>query len=196
MKKTTLKFTGIILLLNLVAIAWISAQQVAQLLPAESSVTIKGTSNLHDWEENVKKFNVNAAFIFQNNKITGIDKLIFSCKSAALNSESSIMTGKTHDALKSDQHPDIKFTLTKVDQVQQNGSALSGSVTGDLLIAGVVRTVSLPFKGTLASNQLLVKGSKELKMTDFKITPPTAVFGTLKTDETIELIYSLKFQLN
>jgi hypothetical protein len=194
MRKQIITFSQVLLLLFCIETSIVKAQVSAQFEPTGSSVIIKGTSNLHDWEETIEKFSVDAVFIIQNKKITDIERLAFTCKSSAIKSESSIMTSKTHDAMKSDKHPNIKFTGTKPDHFQQTGSSISGNISGDLSIAGVVRSISLPFNGTYNADQLIITGSKKLKMTDFNISPPTAILGSLKTDENIEVIYKLKLQ--
>jgi hypothetical protein len=195
MRKLGITFSLVLLLAFYAEWRVVEAQVNAQLEPKGSSILIKGTSNLHDWEETVEKFSIDAAFIIQNQKITGIEHLVFICKSSAINSESSIMTSKTHDAMKSDKHPNIKFTGTKLDQLKQTGSSISGNISGEVNIAGVVRSMSLPFNGTYSADKLVISGSKKLKMTDYNITPPTAIFGSLKTDENIEVIYTLNLQL-
>ena len=35
---------------------FVSSQQSVSLIPDQSAITIKGTSNLHEWEESVEKF--------------------------------------------------------------------------------------------------------------------------------------------
>jgi hypothetical protein len=170
------------------------SQQTVKFLADSSSLQIKGTSNLHDWEEKVQKFNVDLTLGYKEKEIIGIDKVVFSCNSASVVSDNSIMTGKTHDALKTDKYPDIKFTLSEVVSFQNNNGKISGSMTGDLFLAGVIKKVNLPFTGNKTSNALILKGSTKISMTDFKIDPPTAILGTLKTGEAVELDYSLKFK--
>ncbi len=174
----------------------IFSQQTVKFQPEGSSMQINGTSNLHDWQEVIEKFNVSLVFSSDNKVITGIDKITFTCKATSLISDNSIMTNKTHNALKVEQHPDIKFIFSELDQFQNNGSLISGSVTGNLTLAGVVKKITLPFKGSISSDMLTLKGSKQLNMTDFKIDPPTAMLGVLKTGEMVELVYSLQFQIN
>jgi hypothetical protein len=46
-----------------------SSQQAVRLMPDQSEISIKGTSNLHDWEENVENFKVNLNLKFQENEL-------------------------------------------------------------------------------------------------------------------------------
>ncbi|MEP1791697.1 YceI family protein, partial [Reichenbachiella sp.] len=63
---------------------------------------------------------------------------------------------------------------------------------GELLIAG--KSNEIPVRLTINNtSKLSVSGSIKIKMTDYGITPPTAVFGTIKTgdDITIQFDFTL-----
>jgi polyisoprenoid-binding protein YceI len=194
MKIQIINRLGSILVVCFLYFPVVSSQNAIKFLPDSSTIQIKGTSNLHEWEEKVQKFNVILAFSYNNKEIKGIDKVQFSCSSASVEGESSIMNGKTHDALKVEKFPDIKYTMTEVESFQNNNGKISGSINGDLMLAGVTKKLNLTFTGTILSNRIILKGSKQINMTDFKIDPPTAMLGTLKTGDTVELIYSLQFK--
>jgi polyisoprenoid-binding protein YceI len=196
MKRLIFSKIWMITVLGIVPFQTVFSQQTIKFIADSSSFQIKGTSNLHEWEEKVQKFNVDMVLNFNNHEIKGIDKVLFSCNSASVLSESSIMTSKTHDALKVEKFPEIKFTLSDVVYFQDNDGKISGSINGNLVLAGVTNKVNLTFSGSVKSKTLTIKGSKQLKMTDFKIDPPTAMLGTLKTADNIELSYSLQFKID
>jgi hypothetical protein len=60
----------------------------------------------------------------------------------------------------------------------------------------VTKRIQLTFAGTHTGNKITIKGSKELNMNDFKIKPPTAMMGTLKTGEQITVSFQLNFQVS
>ncbi len=172
----------------------ITAQQV-QLNPAASSFTIKGTSSLHDWEEKLEKFNVDLSLKMKEKEIAAIDRASFTCKSASISSESSLMTKKTLEALKAEKYPEITFTLISVDKLVSQGGNFSGAITGDIKLAGVTQRISIPFTGNNVNNQLTLKGSKTLSLAEYKIDPPTAMMGTLKTGDKVTVAFNLQFQV-
>lgn len=183
-------------LLILAAIAIpVSGQQSVRLLPDQSEINIKGTSNLHDWEENVENFKVNLNLKFQENEVKSIDHVHVTMQSGSIVSENNIMTNKTHDALNVKKYPEIEFKLVSVDQLASDEGKFSGTLVGDITIAGVTKRISLGFSGLHSGNKITIKGSKELKMNDFKIQPPTALMGTLKTGQEITISFSLNFQV-
>jgi polyisoprenoid-binding protein YceI len=194
MKKSISIFLQLLVFLMLVNVSTAFSQKIAKFQPEGSAFKINGTSNLHDWEESVAKFNVDLNLKIDGKDIAGIEKAIFTCKSASVASDNSIMTSKTHDALKTEKYPDIKFISSEISQFQKNGDSFSGIISGSLELAGVSQKVSLEFKGVMSSNKLIIKGTKKIKMSDYKIEQPTAMFGSLKTGDEVELAYTLQFQ--
>ena len=59
---------------------------------------------------------------------------------------------------------------------------------GSLNIAGVTRPVDMMVKVLIRGNRKLIfEGSQTIKMSDFDIAPPTALFGTLKTGNEVAI---------
>jgi len=195
MKSTNniIKFCAVILLIAVNQV--VCSQQSVALLPNQSTITIKGTSNLHDWEENVGKFRVNLNLKFSETEISGIDKVQVILESSSIVSDNNIMTNKTHDALNVEKYPQIDFKLVSVDKLSSENGRFSGTLVGDVTLAGVTKRISLAFSGQHAGNKISIKGSKELNMNDFKIKPPTAMMGALKTGEAVTITFQLNFQV-
>lgn len=173
----------------------ISAQQNVQLIPAQSQIIIKGTSNLHDWEENVEKFNVILDLNFNNQQVTQIEKVHVNLKSKSIVSENNIMTNKTHEALRVEKYPDIEFKLVSVDKLSSADGKFSGTLSGDVTLSGVTKRITVPFSGVQAADKITIKGSKELNMSDFNIKPPSAMLGALKTGNEVTISFQLNFQI-
>lgn len=172
------------------------SQETVVLLPHQSVITINGTSSLHDWEEKVEKFDVNLNLTFREKEISGIDMVSLTCQSVSITSDNSIMTHKTHNALQVEKYPEIIFKLVSVDHLTSKNGNFSGTLVGDIILAGVTKRIQLTFVGTHTGNKITIKGSKELNMNDFKIKPPTAMMGTLKTGEQITVSFQLNFQVS
>jgi polyisoprenoid-binding protein YceI len=105
------------------------------------------------------------------------------------------MTNKTHDALQSDKYPEITFSSDKQSVLASGDRGLSSTVTGELLINGIKRNISIPLEFTITGDRLNVSGSKSLKMSDYEIKPPTAIMGTLKTGDEVTISFDLKFEV-
>ncbi len=188
-KKITLFLFGIT-----VGAVSLYSQQTVSLIPASSTMIIQGTSSMHDWEEKVDKFDVNLSLKIKDREITSIDRANFVCKAKSISSESSIMTNKTLDALKAEKYPDISFKLVSVDKLTSQGGTFSGTVSGDITLAGVTKRISISFTGNNANSKISLKGSKKVSLKDYNIKPPTAMLGALKTGDEVTISFNLQFQ--
>jgi len=173
----------------------VMGQQGVILIPAESKITVSGTSNLHEWEEKVDKFDVSMQILPKGPAIAGISNVTFRSKSASVMSDNSIMTGKTHDALQVDKHPEILFRSSDISVPDLQGGSLKGNLTGDIVLNGVTKRVVISYTGILSGDRLEISGSQILDMKDYNIKPPTALMGTLKTGDKVTVSFSLKFRV-
>lgn len=158
---------------------------------SNASVSVKGTSNLHDWESVTKEVRAKAQAEVSDAGLSSLTALWVEIPVKSIKSpKGSIMDGKTYDALKANKFPNIVFNLEKASITPKSGY-FDVNATGNLTIAGVTKKVSLYAKGKVNGAELSFSGSKKMKMTDFGIDPPTALMGTLTTGDDIEVVYSL-----
>jgi polyisoprenoid-binding protein YceI len=196
MKNNMLTRTFVNALILLCISPVVASQTTVTLIPSQSSVIIKGTSSLHDWDEKVEKFDINLILRFSEKEIAGIDQVHFNCKSGSIVSDNSIMNNKTHNALLVDKYPDIIFKLASVDNLTSQNGSFSGTLVGDVILVGVTKRITIAFTGVHSGNKISIKGLKELNMSDFKIRPPTAMMGALKTGEQVTISFQLSFQVS
>lgn len=156
-------------------------------------VIIEGTSNIHDWECDVEQVSGQASLEMNNGTLTGISALQANFEVKSIKSGKSGMDSNTYKALKADRHPQIQYTLTRVQSITPKGGAYTVKASGNLDIAGKTQPVTLAV--TVRADEkgvLSISGEKTLNMTDYAIEPPTAMFGTIKTGEEV----TLKFTVN
>ena len=80
-----------------------------------------------------------------------------------------------NEGLQTDQYPTATFKLTQ--SVDIPASALSGTatnvtLTGDLTLHGVTKSVQIPAQAQLAGNQIQVAGSLSFPLSDYQISAP------------------------
>ena len=66
----------------------------------------------------------------------------------------------------------------------------SGKITcnGSLSIAGTTQKIDLEVTGVVQpDNSIKCKGEKKIKMTDYKVDPPSFMMGTIKTGDEITI---------
>jgi polyisoprenoid-binding protein YceI len=120
-----------------------------------------------------------------------IDMVVLSIKSDM----GKVMDNKTYEALKADMHPEILFTLgapLKLTQVRDCGTAIP--VKGNLQLAGVCKPVVMEVTTIQISHGIVqFEGCEHLKMTDFGVRPPTALFGTMRASPDITIHFKTNF---
>lgn len=100
-----------------------------------------------------------------------------------------------YEAMKAEKYPTIHYKLFDAEVVSAPDSAnghYTLRVTGQLIIAGVRRTVRITVKGQLRDDgRIHARGSLPMKMTDFEIDPPTALLGLIRVRDEIEVHFDL-----
>ncbi len=161
-----------------------------------NELIIKGTSSLHDWEMKAEDYTCSIEINTSENKLQ-IKSVSLDVTTKSISEGNKIMDKKAHGSLKADEYPHITFDLIAPFEADLNADTFSGNAQGKLNIAGVTKTVEVEFTGTLINpNQIQVTGTQQLKMTDFGITPPTAMMGTLKTGDDVTITFNILYAKN
>ena len=100
------------------------------------------------------------------------------------------MDKKTYKALRETDYPTISYNL--ISAIPQSGNTVTS--TGELIIAGKKRKVSMDVNYEIYSNIIVFRGELTLKMSDYEISPPTALMGTIKTGDEVTIRFSIPFQ--
>lgn len=158
------------------------------------TVTITGTSNLHDWDETVKTVTGNGTIDWNTDGSFNLNalRIIMDVKSIK-SSGGSTMDNNTYKALKSDAHPNIVFALkTPLKSVQSSASSITAII--NLSIAGVTKAIEMTVTSTSDDQKSITfEGSKNIKMTDYGVEPPKALMGMLKTGDEITIHFKAIF---
>ncbi|MDA3910808.1 MAG: YceI family protein [Bacteroidales bacterium] len=157
-----------------------------------SSISLNGTSSLHDWHMRASSFTGLFNLKTQEGELV-LKSVKIKVKSSDITSSKNIMNRKAADALKTEKYPWIIFEMTKVESLNFSKGKLSGSIKGNLSIAGVTREVTFPFTGfrTADNSVISAEGSIKLKMTDYGVEPPEALLGKVETDDLFVLNYKV-----
>jgi len=192
----TIKIKIIALFIMGFTLAYSSVAQVKYTLnQSESSLKITGTSSMHDWEMQAADLQSNLVATTEDGHLVEINEVVFSCPAEKILSDNSIMDGKTHDALKAEDYPAINFTMKSIEPLDHSENSFFGELNGILKIAGVSKTVTIAFTGFVKDGQHIhTNGIVPLRMSDFGIKPPTAMFGALKTGDKVKLHYDFLFR--
>jgi polyisoprenoid-binding protein YceI len=190
-----------ILLPVAISVLFISASNPASnryLLAKGYTITILGTSNIHDWNETVGTVFGEGSVTWNTDGSFNLNAVNLTMEVPSIKSDmGSTMNNNTYKALKSDKYPEIIFTLTApVTSIKGGPTATSISAKGTLFIAGIKRSITMLIKVSAPNHgELTFEGSQTVKMTDYGISPPTALLGTMKTGDEITINFKTSFTL-
>jgi polyisoprenoid-binding protein YceI len=158
-----------------------------------SSLVIEGTSSLHDWE--IEAEEIKGTATLDPSSLDKLSNLKFSVVVKELKSGKGAMDKNTYEALKEDDHPEVTYTLTKVNNITPAGSGkYKLSTSGNLTIAGTTKPVNMEVTATTSAGGVVFSGEYPLKMTTFNVDPPTAVFGTIKTGDEVTIKFNVNYK--
>lgn len=184
-----------LLIISLSLIISFTLIQNNYILAKDYSVSIHGTSNIHDWVEKVVTVSGNGVVNRKSDGSFDIEAIQIIMEAHSIQSDKgNVMNNNTYKALKADAYPKITFKLTApVKNIQTQISEKTINATGNLNIAGVTRSVTMGVKVNMKTpEKLTLEGSHSINMTDYGINPPKALFGTLQTGNKV----TIKFKIN
>jgi len=169
----------------------ITQAQTLRINSKLSTMTIFGTTNIHNFKSNVQlikgELTVNSAKKVQS---LNVEIPVRSIKSGE-----KLMDNKTYEAFKESKFPTISFSIIDVAALQISGDDINVTVDGNLTIAGITKRISIKATGKNSRPGVYTfKGSVALKMTDFNMKPPTAMLGVMKVGNAITLNYDVTFE--
>lgn len=150
-----------------------------------SSFRISGTSTLHDWH---MEGNEASGFCLTNSsgELTG-GKVVL--KAESLKSGKRGMDKNAYKALETGDFPEITFTLSTLEQDAQG----QFTATGELTVSGNTRAVDFHCDISREQGIITIEAQTSFQLTGFKIEPPTALLGTIKTGDEVSLSIKATF---
>ncbi len=164
------------------------AAQILALAP-DSKVWIEGDSNLHPWScaatrpESKMEVDASAPEIARS--------LSLLVEVSGLECGSGKMNEKLRDALQSEKHPYIEYSLVKAQRVP--GAALKLDAAGELTIAGKTQPVRFVVDVEMSPDGTAkARGKVDVLMSSFGVEPPTALLGVLKTYDKVTVHFEIR----
>ncbi len=162
--------------------------QETYTLSSESKLTVEGISTIHDWTATANtiegKMNLDGDIL---------KKIIFEVTVTDIMSErGATMDKKMHNALKKEEHPKVVFLAKEMDISGGENQEIIGTIS----IAGVEKETSVPSKIDRSDGKLRITGKKKIKLQDYGIEPPTAMFGSIVVGDDVVVKFDLFFSKN
>jgi polyisoprenoid-binding protein YceI len=171
-----------------------AAPRISFSLQPESRIWVEGTSTVRSYSCDAE---VMSATVQSSGSTLVRDRVAAEVASGSLSvvvdrleCGNTTMNGHLRRALKSDANPSIEFRMKRL--ATQGDKAW---VTGDLTIAGQRREITL--YGDLvqeAGGALRLRGTHDVNMTEFGVTPPRLMAGTLRVHENAKVGFDVLFR--
>ena len=192
--------TRLAIALIFVAATTATAQETARVVVApESKLWIEGTSNLHGWSCKAEQLDaaveLDKAIASQLNTAPpkALKRVEVKVPVKSLKCGHGAMDNNLYKALNADASPDVTYILATFDAVPgETNDTFSLKTVGTLRVAGKENTVTMDVVATrMADGTVKATGTVPIKMTDYGIKPPTAIFGRLKTGDEVKVKFEL-----
>ena len=172
--------------------------QTFKLIPDKDvSIKVLGSSNVHDWTLTSTVMESQGDFKIEENQLRSITAFTFSVNAKSLKSEHESMDGRTYKTMKADQYTKVTYKLTTALITAAAKNKYQVTATGDLTIAGVTQSIVMYITaGVNPDNTITITGSENLKLTDYKIEPPSFMLGAMKVKNDLTIQFNLTYKNN
>lgn len=161
-----------------------------------SNLSVLGTSTLHDWKINADTIEGSAELVKKGETLTDIKSLKLNVPIVSMHSGLDAMDDHMRTAMTANNSSSVMFTLTKVNKITPNSiNGYTIQAEGDLTIIGNTQPVRLQV--TLAKKEdgsCRFFGETMLNMMDYKVAPPTAEMGSIKTEKDVKVVFDVAFK--
>jgi len=166
-------------------------------LASQSRLWVDGTSTVRGYSCQAGRIDVNvpldpAAGAGLAGLAQAVQRIELSAPVAQLDCGNATMNDHMRNALKASAHAAISFRMTRLNVTPT--AAAQGRVTleGRLRIAGEERPVTLTGElAEAADGSLRFRGTHQLQMTLYGVTPPRLMAGTLRVHDPVTVQYDL-----
>tara|TARA_R110002050_G_scaffold75052_11_gene160991 strand:- start:23596 stop:24144 length:549 start_codon:yes stop_codon:yes gene_type:complete len=161
--------------------------QESYTLSKESVLKINGSSTIHDWTVTANSLQGSMKM-----KDGTVKNLSLQVGVSEIKSErGAAMDKKMHAALKMEEHPEVSFKFQEIKKNSESENAYE--IHGMLNIAGVEKAVTIASELKEEGVNYIFKGSKEIKLQDYNMEPPTAMFGQIIVGDNVTIDFDLVF---
>ena len=160
-------------------------------LQPESKLWVAGTSTVRSFQCQASSFEAKvesagadavAAILAGEKAVSNVEVTVPAEK---LDCRNGTMNEHMRKAIKAKDHPTIVFRAVSYD-LAKSGDSVGVALDGSLTLGGVQKPIAI--KATAkrgADGTLVVTGTRDIRMTEFGLKPPTLMLGTMKVDEKI-----------
>ena len=177
-------------------IAWTAYRARVPLQP-ESKVWVEGGSTVRSYTCRADRVNGtvttnegSTSIVIPDLKKTVKDAEV-SVAVAGLECGNGTMNGHLRKALKADANPKITLRINSYEVTPASDAAGKVKMSGTLNIAGQEKAVTIDGNAATEGGKLRVKGSKQIKMSEWGVKPPSLMMGTMKVHDPVTIHFDV-----
>ncbi|MFB9056363.1 YceI family protein [Mariniflexile ostreae] len=171
-----------------------AAAEALVLVTPSSSLSVKGTTNVNDFEcaynMDELKHPISVFFKKQGDKLVFrrtalvLDNSCFDCGSKGINSD-------FQKILKTEKQPKIYLYLKELKA--KNASPKINLASVDIKIAGITNAYEIPVT-IIDKDNMSVNGRVSIRLSDFNMEGPKKLFGLIEVDDTVKIDFQLELK--
>lgn len=184
------KLVSVLILLLFFSVGY-SQNEFKAVPNSDNSILIEGTSNIHDWEIIVKDY-TSKMDLSMTDDLEKVNSVSLSIPVKSFDSGKSKMDKNTYEAMEADIYELVAFISSAPAELKQKSAGIyQALIKGELTISGTSNKIEIPVELHETAKGYTLKAKQDLNMLDYKIDPPTALFGTISTGDTVTIIFNL-----
>jgi polyisoprenoid-binding protein YceI len=174
----------------MVATATVAGAQMSMprnlTLGKESRLWLEGTSTVRSFKCSATKLDMAVVAETEEAPASMVKAASLVVPVAQLECGNKTMNEHMRKALKAESNPEISWKMTSY-QVEGSNVLINGKLT----IAGKENTIAIRGTGSAESGTIRFKGSKQFKMTEYGVKPPSLMLGTMKVGDPVTVAFDL-----
>jgi len=155
-------------------------------LSKESRLWLEGTSTVRSFKCSATRLDMSVLAEPEESPSTAVKTASLTVPVAQLDCGNKTMNEHMRKALKAEANPQISWKMTSYE-VQGSNVVINGKLT----IAGKENAIELRGTGTAENGTIRFKGSKQFKMTEYGVKPPSLMLGTMKVGDAVTVSFDL-----
>ena len=158
-------------------------------LSKTSKVWVDGTSNVRSFSCAAATIQADVAGETTGEPGSAVKSATLVIPVASLDCKNGTMNEHMRKALKAEKNPQIKWRMTSY---RVDGATVT--IQGFLTIAGKENAIELKGAGSADNGVLRFKGTKQFKMTEYGVKPPTMMFGTMRVGDAVTVGFDIALE--
>jgi len=155
-------------------------------LSKDSRLWLEGTSTVRSFKCSATKVDMSVVAETDETPAKMVSTASLTVPVAQLDCGNKTMNEHMRKALKAEANPQITWKMTSYE-VQGSNVVINGKLT----IAGKENAIELKGTGTAENGTIRFKGSKQFKMTEYGVKPPSLMLGTMKVGDPVTVSFDL-----